>query len=378
MALSFAGEQRQYVDEVARNLQARGVSVFYDRFERLEIWGKNGAEALHEVFSRHAAYVVMFISEDYVSKPWPQLERRSALSRMLQEDRVLPVRFDDTPVPGLPDSTFYERAKNYTPAGLAAFIVQKLSIGDFQDKTFDVPPPSSRTFTVSTGGHGQQEAPSPTCGVDGHPSKPATVSPHLPIERAMAVPETVSPDGGPEVTAPPSPAPPSPAPPSPAPPSPPPPVPTDDGAVNSDPSEWELFVLAADEDEPAGSGLRRGRPVTSTNDGGCVVGDEVVIPCPPNWHPPDVSIVLPAPALGEEQLSQWWADVGAGWFVEQLRNQCRDWLRQNWTGDLTQDEQAFTLDSFPYPRGRFVLDGELLKVFQEEWQAAKYQQQPSP
>ena len=181
----------------------------------------------------------------------------------------------------------------------------------------------------------------------------------------MAVPETVSPGGGPEASAPPSPT---------------PPVPTDDGAVSPDPSEWELFVLAADEDEPVGSGLWRGRGLTvaSTSDGGCVVGDEVVIQCPPNWHPPDASIALPAPALSEEQLSQWWADVGAGWFVEQLRNQCRDWLRQNWTGDLTQDEQAFTLDSFPYPRGRFVLDGELLKVFQEEWQAAKYQQQPSP
>ena len=178
VALSFAGEQRQYVEEVARNLKARGISVFYDRFKRLELWGKNGAEALHEVFSRGAAYVVMFISEYYVSKPWPRLERRSALSRMLQEDCVLPVRFDDTPVPGLPDSTFYERAESYTPAGLAAFIVQKLSIGDFQDKTSDVPPPPSRTFTVSTGGHGQQEALSPTRDVDGQPSKPATVSSH--------------------------------------------------------------------------------------------------------------------------------------------------------------------------------------------------------
>ncbi len=32
VALSFAGEQREYVEEVARVLQNRGVSVFYDEF----------------------------------------------------------------------------------------------------------------------------------------------------------------------------------------------------------------------------------------------------------------------------------------------------------------------------------------------------------
>ncbi len=34
VALSFAGEQRWYVEEVAKGLKACGVSVFYDRFER--------------------------------------------------------------------------------------------------------------------------------------------------------------------------------------------------------------------------------------------------------------------------------------------------------------------------------------------------------
>lgn len=143
VALSFAGEQRQYVEEVARILQARGVSVFYDGFERLDLWGKNGAEAFYEAFSQRAAYVVMFISKAYVSKPWPRHERRAAFDRMIQEHReyVLPLRFDDTPVPGLPDSTIYERAEEHTPAQLAAFIAQKLGIRAFQGKASDVPPP---------------------------------------------------------------------------------------------------------------------------------------------------------------------------------------------------------------------------------------------
>lgn len=142
VALSFAGEQRQYIDEVARNLRARGVSVFYDDFERSELWGKDGAEAFYDAFSQRAAYVVMFISKAYVSKPWPRHERRAAFAQMIQAHReyVLPVRFDDTPVPGLPDSTIYERAEDHTPAQLAAFIAQKLGIRAFQGKASDVPP----------------------------------------------------------------------------------------------------------------------------------------------------------------------------------------------------------------------------------------------
>ena len=83
VALSFAGEQRWYVEEVARNLKDQGVSVFYDLFEKKGLWGRNLAEAFHEVFSR-AEYVVIFISQDYASKWWPRYELRSALDRMIQ------------------------------------------------------------------------------------------------------------------------------------------------------------------------------------------------------------------------------------------------------------------------------------------------------
>ena len=104
VALSFAGEHRVYVEEVARHLQSRSIDVFYDGFEQVGLWGQSGAEAFHEAFAQESAYVVMFISEAYVSKAWPIHEKRSALSRMIEkwDKYILPVRFDDTPVPGLP------------------------------------------------------------------------------------------------------------------------------------------------------------------------------------------------------------------------------------------------------------------------------------
>ena len=41
VALSFAGEDREYVEAVASALQQAGVKVFYDQYEEVELWGKN-------------------------------------------------------------------------------------------------------------------------------------------------------------------------------------------------------------------------------------------------------------------------------------------------------------------------------------------------
>ena len=149
VALSFAGEQRTYVEDVARYLQRRGIRVFYDGFERERLWGRSGAEEFHDAFARQSAYVVMFISQSYVEKAWTRHERRSALSRMVQEKReyILPVRFDDTEVPGLPEDLIYVRASDHSPAQLSAMIASKLGIRPFGCKASNVPPPRMTSTT---------------------------------------------------------------------------------------------------------------------------------------------------------------------------------------------------------------------------------------
>ncbi len=85
----------------------------------------------------------MFISKEYVEKAWPRHERRSILSRAIQErvEYDLPVRIDDTVVPGMPSSVKYERADDHTPEKLAAMIVEKLGLKPFAGKASNVPPP---------------------------------------------------------------------------------------------------------------------------------------------------------------------------------------------------------------------------------------------
>ena len=149
VALSFASEQRSYVHEVARHLQARSIAVFYDGFERVQLWGRNGTEAFQEAFACQTAYVVMCVSKAYILKAWPRHERRSALSRMIEYEReyVLPVRFDDTQVPGLPEDLIFLDANQFTPAELSLMVAEKLGVRAFEGKASDVPPPMMTSLT---------------------------------------------------------------------------------------------------------------------------------------------------------------------------------------------------------------------------------------
>lgn len=145
VALSFAGEQRGYVESVAKALAARRIAVFYDAFEANALWGKDGAEHFHQIYSCSTQYVVMFISEAYVSKAWTRHERRAAISRQMKDESeyILPVRFDMTEVPGLPDTMQYLMAERFTPAELAVEIAKKIGTAPTVGKASDLPPPAS-------------------------------------------------------------------------------------------------------------------------------------------------------------------------------------------------------------------------------------------
>lgn len=128
VVLSFAGEQRAYVEAVAAALQRHGVTCFYDSYEIHTLWGKNLIEHLQQVYGGTARFCVMFISNAYAEKVWPTHERRSAFDAAIQRrtEYILPVRFDQTIVPGLSPSIHYLRAEDYSPQDLADILIRKI------------------------------------------------------------------------------------------------------------------------------------------------------------------------------------------------------------------------------------------------------------
>ena len=128
VALSFAGEDRIYVRKVAAALQSHEVKVFFDEYEKVDMWGKDLYEHLHEVYSFKAKYCVIFNSEAYARKIWTNHERKSAQERALGEhhEYILPARFDSTELPGLLSTIGYIDLSNLAPEDLADLILSKL------------------------------------------------------------------------------------------------------------------------------------------------------------------------------------------------------------------------------------------------------------
>ena len=128
IALSFAGENREYVDQVAILLRDSGVKVFYDLFEEANLWGKDLYEYLSDIYKNKALYTIMFISEYYGRKAWSTHERKSMQARAFQENQeyILPARFDNTPIPGVLPTVGYISLSGRSPSAFVETIRKKL------------------------------------------------------------------------------------------------------------------------------------------------------------------------------------------------------------------------------------------------------------
>ena len=78
VALSFAGEDRAYVQEVADELKRRNKKVFYDSDDRTNLWGNDVYQRLSQVFGKQARFCVIFSSEYYLQKDWTNHELKIA------------------------------------------------------------------------------------------------------------------------------------------------------------------------------------------------------------------------------------------------------------------------------------------------------------
>jgi len=129
VALSFAGEDRAFVEAVVMGLAPTGCRVFYDADREWEWWGEDLVEYFDQIYRLRSRYAILFVSRHYAAKMWTRHERRSALARGLQqvEPYVLPIRLDDTALDGLRPTVGYLDARRVGIDGIVAAICAKLS-----------------------------------------------------------------------------------------------------------------------------------------------------------------------------------------------------------------------------------------------------------
>ena len=129
VALSFAGEDRKPAKALAHLLKTNGYSCFYDENELADLWGKNLYDYLSSVYKDRARYCVMFLSQHYERKLWLNYKRQLAQARAFRENReyILPVRLDDTEIPGIPPTVGYLDLRSMTIEEVYEALVIKLS-----------------------------------------------------------------------------------------------------------------------------------------------------------------------------------------------------------------------------------------------------------
>lgn len=128
IAISFAGEDRDIAEEISKKLVERNVRVFYDNYEKSELWGKNLYDYLSSIYGEKSKYCVMLLSAHYEKKLWTNLERRSAQAKAFRENReyILPIRLDDTKITGIQETVGYLDIKSHTTDEIVELIIHKL------------------------------------------------------------------------------------------------------------------------------------------------------------------------------------------------------------------------------------------------------------
>src|ERR1035437_597909 len=82
----------------------------------------------HSTVLWRVARLAGLISRYYVQKAWPQFERQHAQSRALAQKReyILPIRLDDSEVPGLPSTICFLDARRNSIKAIVDTLIEKI------------------------------------------------------------------------------------------------------------------------------------------------------------------------------------------------------------------------------------------------------------
>ena len=129
VALSFAGEDRPIVEKFAKLMDAKHINYFYDETESFDLWGRDLIAHLADIYEKKAQYCIMFISEHYPRKLWTNFERLHIQARAFRDpnEYILPIRLDDTEVPGLVETMGYRDVRKHSLESIANSLEKKLA-----------------------------------------------------------------------------------------------------------------------------------------------------------------------------------------------------------------------------------------------------------
>lgn len=129
VALSFPGEVRSLVEQIAFELERRigPNSCFYDNNYISQLARPSLDTLLQDIYRNRSKLVVVFLSSDYHKKEWCGIEFRAVREIIMERDdkRIMFIRTDDGSVDGVLKTDGYVDARRFRPADLARFIHER-------------------------------------------------------------------------------------------------------------------------------------------------------------------------------------------------------------------------------------------------------------
>ena len=151
VALSFSGDERPYVSEVAGHLADHfgGDKVFYDKNYRAELARRDMDLYLQKIYREQADIIALFSSGSYNTKYWTSIEGRAIRDLLNQRsENIVLVKMDDA---ASPDGFFpfdgYLPAETLSPREVAEDIITRYNL-QFDQLQTSIAAPSPATVPV--------------------------------------------------------------------------------------------------------------------------------------------------------------------------------------------------------------------------------------
>jgi hypothetical protein len=150
VALSFPGEHRAFVAQVAQHLAERlgREAILYDAWYEAEFARPDLDTYLQALYHDQSDLIAIFLCADYARKEWCGLEWRAVrdLIKARRAASVMSLRLDNTEVPGLFSIDGYVWIARRSPAEIASLILERLR---GIDPTVPAPPPPDRRWRIA-------------------------------------------------------------------------------------------------------------------------------------------------------------------------------------------------------------------------------------
>lgn len=129
VALSFVSEDKALAEQLANLLTAKNIKVFQDEHRTAELLEQGVVLHIAELYRVRARYCILLISQHYPLKKWTDAERTSAREHALRDadEYILPIRLDDTKVPGISEATGYRDLREHSMESIVDLLAGKLA-----------------------------------------------------------------------------------------------------------------------------------------------------------------------------------------------------------------------------------------------------------